>query len=97
VWIDAKSGQISQTELWLDSAGANAHVVVKYAPQAPLDLWLPVSMDDWYELHIPSTGSSLPSAGVVAGSNANASAGSGETIEGHATYSHFAATHIDVR
>jgi hypothetical protein len=55
-WIDAGSGRITETELFVDTAldrgrrsrvvGALIHVV--YAEQPRLHLWLPVAMNETY-------------------------------------------------
>jgi hypothetical protein len=48
-WIDPVTGRIHRTELSMQAESEGAHVVVDYAYEAPLDLWLPSSMTDTYE------------------------------------------------
>lgn len=53
-WVDATTGAIHQTELWVDGRSANllnehAIVSVKYAPNTTLKLLLPTEMIDSYE------------------------------------------------
>jgi hypothetical protein len=48
-WVDATTGAIHQTELWVDSKLENAIVSVKYAPHATLGLLLPTDMTNTYE------------------------------------------------
>ncbi len=48
-WIDPATGRVHRTELSVRSESEGAHIVVDYAYQAPLDLWLPSSMTDTYE------------------------------------------------
>lgn len=53
-WVDAVTGAIHQTELWVDSPQSNtlvehAIVSVKYTPNTALTLLLPSEMNDTYE------------------------------------------------
>ncbi|HSK07973.1 MAG TPA: hypothetical protein VK911_00230, partial [Vicinamibacterales bacterium] len=48
-WIDPATGRIHRTELSVQADSEGAHIVVDYAHQAALDLWLPSSMADTYE------------------------------------------------
>ena len=49
LWIDPATGRIHRTELSMQSDSESAHVIVDYAHDAGLDLWLPSSMTDTYE------------------------------------------------
>ena len=54
-WIDADSGRVVQSELRVESIIGTrllvrTRIVVRYARVAKLDLWLPDSMDERYEL-----------------------------------------------
>jgi hypothetical protein len=51
--LDAATGTIRKTELWVDSKTENVRINVTYAPDAKLGLWLPEKMSetyDWREL-----------------------------------------------
>lgn len=54
LWIDASTGAVHQTELSLRSQTESAHVAVTYAHDSTLDLWLPSTMVDRYEMTIPT-------------------------------------------
>lgn len=66
LWIDPATGRIHRTELSRQSDSESAHIIVDYAPSAALDLWLPSSMVDTYEVTervgpgISSPGGSAP-------------------------------------
>jgi hypothetical protein len=47
-WIDQATGRVVRTELRLEPGTISASVIVNYAPQPALDLWVPVSMDERY-------------------------------------------------
>lgn len=54
-WIDVETGRVVQSELRIESVVSTklfvrSRIMVKYAPVAKLDLWLPASMDELYEL-----------------------------------------------
>jgi len=54
-WIETETGRVVQSELRMESVVGTrllvrARIGVKYARVAKLDLWLPVSMDEQYEL-----------------------------------------------
>lgn len=48
-WVDPASGRIHRTELSMQSDSESAHIIVDYARDAALDLWLPSFMTDTYE------------------------------------------------
>lgn len=50
VWVDPASGRIHRTELSMNSDSESGHIIVEYAREAALDLWLPSSMLDTYEV-----------------------------------------------
>jgi hypothetical protein len=50
LWVDPASGCIHRTELALKSSSEFARVAVDYAHDQALDLWLPRSMLDAYEI-----------------------------------------------
>ncbi|MCX6543699.1 MAG: hypothetical protein NTV05_04710 [Acidobacteria bacterium] len=50
LWIDPLTGRIHQTELSLQSPSESARIAVTYAFNPALDLWLPASMSDTYEM-----------------------------------------------
>ena len=50
LWVDPATGRIHRTELWMESDSESAHIVVDYARDAALDLWLPSSMVEKYEV-----------------------------------------------
>lgn len=63
LWIDASSGRIHQTELSLQSPTEFARIAVTYARDPSLDLWLPTSMIDAYEMSERTGGLSNMGAG----------------------------------
>ncbi len=94
-WIDASSGRVTQTELMLLSAGGEAKIAVKYAPQPDLGLWAPVAMDEWYQgVPAKATTSTAPSSSSSMESFTSAAAR--EANEGHATYTNFKAFKVNV-
>jgi hypothetical protein len=64
-WIDVATGRVLRSDLRLDASGGrrgpevHSQITVKYAHVAKLDLWLPESMDESYDL--------LPSRQFVSG------------------------------
>ena len=64
-WIDVAKGRVLRSDLRLDASGGrrgpevHSQFTAKYAHVARLDLWLPASMDESYDL--------LPSRQVVSG------------------------------
>ena len=49
IWVDAATGAVHQTELWLDSKADTANITVKYAPYPSVDLLLPSETNETYE------------------------------------------------
>ena len=49
LWIDPATGRVHRTELSMQSDSESVHVVVEYARDAALDLWLPSSMVATFE------------------------------------------------
>jgi len=50
LWIDAATGRVHQTELSVESSTESARIEVTYARNPTLDLSLPASMTDTYEM-----------------------------------------------
>jgi hypothetical protein len=65
LWVDPASGCIHRTELALQSSSEFARVAVDYAHDQALDLWLPKSMVDAYEI-TETTGPGMSTAGASA-------------------------------
>jgi hypothetical protein len=49
LWVDPATGWIHKTELSMQSDSESAHIIVDYARDSALDLWLPSSMVGTYE------------------------------------------------
>lgn len=49
-WIDADSGRVLRTELRVDDGPIHARIQVTYGPNPKIDMWVPVKMDERYEL-----------------------------------------------
>ena len=49
LWIDPATGRVHRTELSMQSDSESVHVVVEYARDAALDLWLPSSMTGTFD------------------------------------------------
>lgn len=49
LWVDLATGRIHRTELSMSSESESAHIIVDYAHNVELDLWLPSAMTDTYE------------------------------------------------
>jgi hypothetical protein len=93
-WIDPASGRVLKSELELDSAGMHAFIVVTYAPQPKLDLWVPAIMTERYRTQTTT--------GNIAPRDLRDGAGSGSgvvtlTVEGTATYGNFRRFSVDVK
>lgn len=54
-WIDADAGTVRQSEIGLATSRVSLRATVKYAPNAPLDLWLPIEMTQQIELVGPGS------------------------------------------
>jgi hypothetical protein len=63
LWVDPASGRIHRTELAMQSASEFVRVAVDFTRDAALDLWLPGSMVDSYEI-TEVTGPGMSSAGA---------------------------------
>jgi len=50
IWVDAATGAVHQTELWLQSDTAVARVTVNYAPDAKLNLLVPRDASHTFEM-----------------------------------------------
>jgi hypothetical protein len=88
IWIDAATGAIHQTELWIQSDSDVARIQVLYAPDAKLGLLLPREANHTFEEYERGTGLSNMGAG-----------GSGRRLrfESSAKYSNAQYTPIDLR
>jgi outer membrane lipoprotein-sorting protein len=65
LWVEPATGRIHRTELSMQSDSESAHIIVDYAQNAALDLWLPSSMVDTYEaIERVGTGMSNMGAGT---------------------------------
>lgn len=91
-WIDPATGRVLKSELELDSAGMHAFIVVTYAPQEKLDLWVPTMMVERYRGETTS--------GNIAARDLRDGASTGGvstlTVEGTATYGNFRRFSVDV-
>jgi hypothetical protein len=88
-WVDLASGAVTQSELFFDSANTSVRVVVNYALDPKLGLWLPVSMDEHYEI-----------SGAVAETGSATVMGTGGyrermTLDCHAAYGKYRQTPVD--
>lgn len=90
-WIESATGRVLKSELELDSAGISATVVVTYARQPSLGLWVPESMVERYR-----TESGLKSQAVMRDVQDGVARASALTIEGYATYAKFRRFNVDV-
>lgn len=63
LWIDPATGRIHRTELSMQSGSEFARIAVDYARDPTLDLWLPASMVDAYEIS-EVVGSSMSNTGA---------------------------------
>lgn len=63
LWIDGATGSIHQTELSLESSTETGRIVVTYARDPSLDLWLPATMFDDYGISQGTGGISNMGAG----------------------------------
>lgn len=88
-WIDTVTGTVRQTEIGFGGRNSNIHVTVKYALDQASGLWLPSEL---------SQQSSVSGGSSSAGSNMGGGGGySGhQSAEGHATYTKFRQTALDV-
>jgi hypothetical protein len=92
-WIDPATGRVLKSELELDSAGMQAFIVVTYAPEPKLDLWVPTLMVERYRTET--------SSGTIVGRDLRDGAGTGSgvatlLVEGTATYGNFRRFSVDV-
>jgi hypothetical protein len=91
-WIEPVTGCVLKTELELNSAGMSAVILVTYARQPPLDLWVPVRMVERYRMQTEFSSvdnlRDLRSGGGMGGTTL--------TIEGTATYGNFRRFSVDV-
>ena len=87
IWIDATTGTIRQTDLTFTGKSAILHVMVTYAADKKLGLWLPVEMYQQVDVFAGT-------AGVMSGMGTGAY-GRRQALEGRAYYSKFRQTMID--
>jgi len=92
VWVVPEDGAVVRTELQMDSAGAAASITVRYARQDRPALWVPVMMNELYELEGSSAAgvSDIPTLDRVR-------TPSKVRIEGRARYSDFRQFTVDTR
>jgi hypothetical protein len=89
VWVDPANGTIVRTEFQLRSEGASAKLVVTYARDSKLTIWLPVEMtEDYY----------LPAVDVARTNHPTYRAirGAATSISGRARYDTFRRFSVDV-
>ncbi len=95
-WIDPATGRIHRTELSMQSESEGAHIVVDYAYEAALDIWLPSSMTETYQAtERVGTGMGMKSSGEDAQSVGSAGIAS-RSFDCRAAYSNARRTPINV-
>ena len=82
-WLDPESGRILKTELTMVSGGTRVRIVVTYRLQERIGLYVPVTMEESYE---------LGGDGAIDSTTFRAS---GNRIEGEALYSNFRSFNVD--
>jgi hypothetical protein len=92
LWIDAASGAIHETELWVESKAESATIKVKYAPAPALGLVLPTETTETYEEREAASGPRTMDRNIESGR-----AGSRVSFQATAKYSKPTHTPIDLR
>jgi hypothetical protein len=88
-WVEPTSGAVVRSEFGIRSAGGSALILVTYALQPALALWVPVSMSESYE---------APDAGMTTGGRMTSNrlpSSARSIVESQATYSNFRRFSVD--